>query len=412
MQPPIRSLPRRALWTFVDQGLSSVSNAALSIVVARSVNPTAFGSFAIAVLVFTFVIGTSRAMITDPLVIRFSTADDHDHRGASGRAATAAMSLGTVTGLACVFAGLIAGIGGDLGAALICLGVLLPGLLVQDAWRYVFFSRGDPLRATIIDLTWAVVQFGIIAVLLFVGKGTMVTLMLSWGVGAVVAAVLGGILQKQRLSATGGLGWLRENRHLSWRLGADFVVNQGAGTTAVALVGPVSSVSAVGALSAARTLLGPLQLLFSGTTSFVLPVFAGSVASRRLRRQAALTSLCLVTAAGVWVLAMVQLPTEWGIWLLRENWAGAAAVIPALGWSMIMIAGAVGAGLGLKARSEAQLLLKVTLLQAPLLLGLGALGGWLNGAPGAALAFAAVQTLGFAITWWAFLSTDKRHVRD
>lgn len=73
-----------------------------------------------------------------------------------------------------------------------------------------------------------------------------------------------------------------------------------------------------------------------------------------------------------------------------------------------MIAGSVGAALALKARSEARALLRVTLIQAPLLLVCGVFGGWLAGAKGAAVGFAAVQTLGCALTWAALLRSERR----
>src|SRR4051812_2323833 len=66
---------RRALWTFADQALSSLTNFALTIVIARAVGADSFAAFALALLTFSFVIGLSRAMIGDPYVIRFSAAD-------------------------------------------------------------------------------------------------------------------------------------------------------------------------------------------------------------------------------------------------------------------------------------------------------------------------------------------------
>ena len=48
-----RRLPRfpsRMFWTFSDQALSSVTNAALAIVVARSVDSERFGAFALALV--------------------------------------------------------------------------------------------------------------------------------------------------------------------------------------------------------------------------------------------------------------------------------------------------------------------------------------------------------------------------
>ncbi len=174
-----KSLGGRAAWTFVDQALSSLSNAALSIIVARSVSPHAFGAFAIALLVFSFVIGTSRAMITDPLVIRFSAAGRASQHAAARAAVSCAIAVGALTAIGCVGAGAAIGLGSDLGAALAALGCVLPGLLLQDAFRYVCFCQGQPRGAARLDFVWTLAQAVVIAALVVTGRDTVVTLVLA-----------------------------------------------------------------------------------------------------------------------------------------------------------------------------------------------------------------------------------------
>ena len=57
-----------------------------------------------------------------------------------------ALALGAVAGVVSLVVGLA--LGGGVGRALVALGVVLPGLLVQDAWRYVFFAAGRPAAAS------------------------------------------------------------------------------------------------------------------------------------------------------------------------------------------------------------------------------------------------------------------------
>ena len=57
---PRRRLGGAAVWTLIDQALSSLTNVALSIVVARAVTPTEFGGFSVALIAFTFIIGLLR----------------------------------------------------------------------------------------------------------------------------------------------------------------------------------------------------------------------------------------------------------------------------------------------------------------------------------------------------------------
>ena len=72
-RPRTSGAARRAGWNLVDQVISSVTNAALSFVVARSVDVEQFGGFAVAFSVFALAVGLSRALATSPLGIRFES---------------------------------------------------------------------------------------------------------------------------------------------------------------------------------------------------------------------------------------------------------------------------------------------------------------------------------------------------
>ncbi|OMQ15502.1 hypothetical protein A7K94_0209005, partial [Modestobacter sp. VKM Ac-2676] len=76
--------------------LSSLANFGLTIAVARAVDEQLGGVFTYAFMVFTLVIGLTRAVSTDPLVIRFSAADTV----ARGRAVAQAAGASTAMGLA------------------------------------------------------------------------------------------------------------------------------------------------------------------------------------------------------------------------------------------------------------------------------------------------------------------------
>ena len=59
-------------WGVADQTLSSLTNFALTVLVARSLGVTEFGYFAIVLTIYLTSMGLSRAAITSPLSIRFS----------------------------------------------------------------------------------------------------------------------------------------------------------------------------------------------------------------------------------------------------------------------------------------------------------------------------------------------------
>ncbi len=406
-----RELGARAAWTFLDQAVSSLTTAVLTILVARTVSESEFGGFSAAFLVFSFVIGTSRATITDPLVIRFGAAGAAEHREASRRAVAAALLVGLICSIPTLIAGFAFGTSDHLGQALITLGVITPGMLLQDAWRYAFFSSGRAAHAAINDLLWAVLQFGSIAALYATGRVNVITLMLSWGLSGMAAGLVAGYQAKALPNPRGALSWVTSNRALSWRLGADFIINMGSYNLANLAIVPVASIVAVGALNAARTLVGPLNLFFTGTTSFVLPVLVRIATRGPLHRAVAATSAASAFVTIAWSTVLFLMPSSWGVWLLGDSWAGAKSVILPVVVGATAVALVMGPALGLKCRAEGGRLLRTTFIQAPLLILFGLLGAALNGAVGAAWGFASAQVIGCILLWGHFLTSERHHAR-
>jgi hypothetical protein len=64
--------------------------------------------------------------------------------------------VGLATGACALAAGAL--IGGTTGLAFLALGLTLPGLILQDSWRYAFFAVGRGRHAFINDTIWAVLQ--------------------------------------------------------------------------------------------------------------------------------------------------------------------------------------------------------------------------------------------------------------
>ena len=159
--------PRRVLYGLADQGVSAATNVGLTVAVARTSDVAQLGQFSLVYIVFIVLVGLARATGTGVLAIEY--ADDPGRlREEAAHSTGYAMGVGAVGGLPLVLAGLtVALTGGQVfGATMVLLGVALPGLLLQDAWRGVFFCQGQPQRALVIDLVWAVVQALLLGLLL------------------------------------------------------------------------------------------------------------------------------------------------------------------------------------------------------------------------------------------------------
>src|SRR6476469_8232744 len=101
----IRRVASLAGWTIVDQVLSALSNVLLAVLVARSVDAEGFGAFSTPFLIFSLVLGVTRAAIGQPLQISFAAAEPPQFRAAVRSALGAALAVGTGTGAAVLAAG-------------------------------------------------------------------------------------------------------------------------------------------------------------------------------------------------------------------------------------------------------------------------------------------------------------------
>ena len=63
---------RRIGWGLADQAVSSLTNFAVSIYVARTLGAEQFGAFSLAYVTYGFALNASRGLSTDPLMVRFS----------------------------------------------------------------------------------------------------------------------------------------------------------------------------------------------------------------------------------------------------------------------------------------------------------------------------------------------------
>lgn len=385
----------RAGWTLADQLVASSTNALLSIVVARSVNAFEFGAFALAFLVFAFAVGLVRALVTDPLLIAHSGDEPAARRTACAQAAGASLVLGGLAGALCLAGAVLAP--EAPGRVLLVLAVVLPGLLLQDAWRRAFFAIGRPDATFVNDLVWSVLQLSCVMLLLRAGQPEVPPLVLVWGLSGALAAILGCLQIGRVPRPVQGMRWLWEQRTLGGRLGMDFLISQGVFTVALAVISATAGLTVVGAIRAAQVLLAPVQVMLLAVSSLALPLLATArAAPPRFRR---LLRSVTTGAAGCTVLYCIPLlvvPDSVGWRLMGASWGGASSVLPLLSAQMLLIAVATGPSLGLKALARASALLRVSLIQAPILLVASVAGAELAGAPGAALGFVVAHIVG---TW-------------
>jgi O-antigen/teichoic acid export membrane protein len=402
------ALARRAGWNLVDQVISSLTNAALSVVVARSVDATAFGGFAVAFTVFAVLVGISRAVATTPLLIRSAGAEPGEFRSASAAALGTALSLGVLAGAGCLLAG--AWFGGPAGSALVALAVVLPGLLVQDAWRQVFFAERRPAAAALNDTAWAVVQVVAVGALLLADVDAVGPLVLAWGGAAVAAAVLGIRQARNRPRPSATKGWLREHRDLTGVLLTEFGTQQGSMQGALLVIAAIGSLTAIGALRGVQVLLGVTNILLMAAVAFALP----ELSRRRDRlnaRQwygAAIGLSAVVAGLGfLWGLAFLLAPDALGYALLGDSWDGVSEILFASVLGNALLALGIGPATMLRAMDRARMTLVLNAVQCPLAFVAGVVGVLLWDVQGAVWGFAVAYAV-MSPLWWIRLRREVR----
>lgn len=319
---------RRLGWGIADQGVSSLGNLLLGLMVIKTLQPEGFGAFSLAFVTFSFVLNASRGPSTDPLLVRYS-----GHAGPAWERAVAAASgtaflTGIVAGALCILTGLL--LPRPLGGAFIALGVGLPGVLLQDSYRFAFFSQGKGSKAFLNDLLWSVLQVVAVAILMMTGTATVVTCLLAFGGSATVAAGIGILQSGVRPAPRGARGWLTENSELGGRYLVENVAVGGARQLRMLAVGAIAGLVAVGQLRAAEILMGPFMVLMSGVSQVAVPEAAAVLATapHRLRRFCFWLTAVPAVAAVLWGSALyIALPLGLGEALLGELWQPAAALL-------------------------------------------------------------------------------------
>src|SRR5215469_12780935 len=89
---------RRLGWGVADQAVSSLTNFAVVILVARSLGAVQFGAFTLAYVTYAFALNASRGLATEPLMIRFSGVDVAEWRRATAGCTGTAVVVGVATG--------------------------------------------------------------------------------------------------------------------------------------------------------------------------------------------------------------------------------------------------------------------------------------------------------------------------
>jgi O-antigen/teichoic acid export membrane protein len=405
----LRDSLRRLSWGVADQALSSLTNFGLGLLVARSTTQRDFGAFAIAFTTYTLAIGVSRALSSEPLVVRYSDVPARRwERGAIASSGTA-LALGVLIGCLLLIAGVVNA--GLLGRSLFFFGLVLAPLMLQDSWRFVFFADGRGKQAFLNDLVWGLVLLPALALAITIGDSTLGALIFAWGVAGGIAAVFGCFQARLIPRPAKALGWLREHRELAPRFLGEFAALNGSTHIATYGIGIVAGLTSVGAIRGATLLFGPFFVVYSAVNIVAIPegvrLLRRSV--RSLERGSAVLGLGLAVGAIAWAAIVYAIPRGIGTQLLGPSWPEARRVVlPTAAW--VASSGIVTGGLvGLRSLGAARRSLKARLFTAPLIIAGGIGGAVAGGSVGAVTGMAIANSVGAVYFWLQLMDAVRRY---
>ena len=361
-----RAMAGRLSWGLADQAISSLTNFAVGIYVARSLGLTAFGVFSLAWVTYAVVLNLSRGLATDPLLVRFSGVPVAQWRAAMAQSSSTAMLTGLATGATSLLAGLA--IGGAVGDAFVALGLVLPALLLQDSWRYAFFASGQGRKAFLNDAVWAVAL--VPAMFLAARHGSVFTFVLAWGAAGAVAAGYG-VVQTRVLPRVRGIrSWLARHRDLGLRYMVENICISSSEQLRMYALGAIAGLASVGAVRGAQLLLAPFFAVLMGISLVSVPEAARVLqrSSRQLPRFCLLLGGSEAIAVSLWGLTLLfLLPAEVGQALLGSVWQSASALI--VPTTLAVMGGGLmdGPSAGLRALGAARRSLRAKRVHAQLL---------------------------------------------
>jgi hypothetical protein len=361
--------------------------------------PLGFGAFGATFVAYLCVLGLTRGLTSEPLLVRFSATTQarwrHGVELATGTTIVTAVLAGVLT------TAVGANLPGPLGQGLVALGVVLPGLLLQDSLRYAFFAGRQGLAAFILDLVWGLLLFPSLAVAIARGHSSVALVVYIWGGTAFLTALVGYGQARLRPRPEGALRWLREQHDLAPRYVAEFTAIHGTGQLMIFGIGAVAGLEALGSFSGALILLGPLNAVCQGLVPVMIPKQVSIARDRPellLRRSLWLSGM---QAAGALVYAGLAWHfTAGNHWTLLGSVShGAHEVLLPLGLAVAGWLSMGGPGVTLRALAAARRSLRAGLVMS-LLTVVGGIGGAiLGGAQGAATGLAFAWWLAAAV-WW------------
>ena len=398
-----QSAGRRLSVITIDQAIAGASNVLIAVLAARLLDVASFGLFGILFLIYMMVIGVSRALVSDPLLVHPVEAQERPNE-----AIGTGMVLGLGLGAVVLVGGLIVRLwSAELGDALVVLAVCVPLLVLQDLGRYLGFATQRPWSAVALDTCWLMLLIACVPVLVAADARTLTWFIAAWGgTGAITGLLTFWMYRDHRVRMT--LSWLRHTWTFSWRYLISYTSTQSSALAASSGIGAIAGASALGGVQGASLLVRPFATFqVAAVAAGVSEISRSGSVGSPVRRMGVKTSALTTGIAALNVLVMLALPDSVGHMILGDTWTTAQPLLLPTGAQILCLGMITGARAGLLGMRAVRPAMAIDVCGTVLFV-VAALGGAvIGGALGALWAVALVQAM-IMVTWWIVFS---RHTR-
>ncbi|HXV93153.1 MAG TPA: hypothetical protein VD813_07645 [Pseudonocardia sp.] len=406
----------QAVWSILDQAVSSLGTLVLSVAVAQRSDVAGFGAFAAMITVYALVLTGSRAFVSMPYLMRAADPDGADPDGAdraggrglvAGTLGAAVLAAAPVSGGLLVAAAVTAAVaGGPLPALLAVLAAAMPFLLLQDAYRFVLRQREDSRGVAVNDTIWTAVQAAASVSLVTVpalgpAGDTAIAHVGAWVLGVVVAVGHGLRRTGTAPSLAGGWRFLRRTRRQGVPLLVEAFAIAGSNSTGQFAIGAVGGLAALAPIKGAHVALGPVNVVNGGLVFLATPIVlrAGATDRRRLLGLCGAFGLVIGAVSAAAGLLLLAVPAEVGALLLGQTWSEARAAVLPTALALGAYGAQTAAMLGFRAHRITTRTMVLRLVTFPVPAVAGVVGLFVNGPVGAAYGLFAAASVTAALLW-------------
>jgi O-antigen/teichoic acid export membrane protein len=207
-----------------------------------------------------------------------------------------------------------------------------------------------------------------------------------WGGAAAVATLVAAVQLQAVPQPSATAGWVREHRSLLGYLLPEALTTTGGDKASIFAVGGIVGEAGLGAVSGARQVLNPLQVVTGAAVSFAMPeISRREHLSPRVRRLAGLgLGGGIAGLSIVYTGAILLLPDAVGHFVLKDSWTGIRSTLMPMGLFTACAGACAGPFIVIAAMGHLRRTFRLNVLATVLLVVGMPLGAVLGGAPGAA----------------------------